>query len=316
LLPLEVVGMIAAQGAGGKTWVNIELALAVGAGVPWLDTFTVEKPGNVLLALGEEPEDEVRWRLYHAAKEMGLTPAQKELAEARVFPLALSGRQVALTVAAEQHDDPAQLPETPVAAAIRKQLEGREWSLILVGPLSRFAGPDVELDNAQATRFVQVLETFTRAAGGPTVLFSHHTGKAARKDSGLGADATAARGSSALSDAARWQANLVPERKLPDDVYPTSQPRLLTLSFPKTTRSRYVGDLRLARGNHGVLRPATNMETVAFDKATAEDKARRAKKAKAANATVQPRDGAGKFESDATSGNGAEATGSERRLLD
>lgn len=312
VLPLEVVGMLAAQGAGGKTWALVQLALSVATGRPWLDTFEVAKPGNVLLALGEEPEAEVRWRLFHAAEEMGLTEAEKATAAARLFPLALSGRQVALTMAADAAEKAgmADLPETPVARSLRAQLEGREWKLIAVDPLARFAGPDVELDNAQATRFVQVLETFTRTAGNPTVLFAHHTGKAARKDSGLGADATAARGSSGLTDAARWQANLVPLAKLPEDIYPASQPRHLWLTVTKSNRAPEGSDLRLVRGRHGVLRPATEVEARAYDGAAAEDKARRKKQKQQADAGAQPREAHGKF----SGGNGAEATDLELPL--
>ncbi len=293
VLPLAVVGMLAAQGAAGKTWALTQLALSVSTGHAWLDNYAVDEPGNVLLALGEEPEDEVRWRLYYAAQEMGLTEEEKRIAAVRLFPLALSGRQVALTLASDVAEKAGltELPETPVAQALRKRLEGREWRLIEVDPLSRFAGPDVELDAAQATRFIQVLETFTRVAGNPTVIFAHHTGKAARKDSQRGADATAARGSSALSDAVRWQANLVPERKLFDDLYPASKPRLLTVSFPKTTRSPYTADLRLVRGRHGVLRPADEMEAREYDNAAAEDTERRRKKPKK---TSSPEDGAAK----------------------
>jgi RecA-family ATPase len=312
MLPLEVVGMLAAQGAGGKTWAAIQLALSVATGRPWLDTYSVNEPGNVLLALGEEPEEEVRWRLFHAAQEMGLTEAEKALAATRLFPMALSGRQVALTLAADSAtEQQSSLPETPVAIALRQKLEGRDWKLIIVDPLSRFAGPDVELDNAQATRFVQVLETFTKASGTPTVLFAHHTGKAARKDSDLGAAATAARGASGLTDAVRWQANLVPAKKLPEDIYAASEPRHLWLTVTKTNRAPEGADLRLVRGKHGVLRPATSMETATYEKAAAEDKARRAKQKKAANANVQPRTD-GKFSADKPSGNGADATGTER----
>ncbi len=298
VLPLEVVGMLAAQGAGGKTWALTQLALCVAVGRPWLDTYEVAEPGNVLLACGEEPEAEVRWRLFHAAEEMGFTPAEKVTAAERLFPLALSGRQIALTLAADQAEAQgcADLPETPVAHALRKRLEGRAWRLIVVDPLSRFAGPDVELDNAQATRFVQVLETFTRTPGNPTVLFAHHTGKAARKDSALGADATAARGSSGLTDAARWQANLVPMPKLPEAVYPTSKPRHLWLTVTKTNRAPEGADLRLVRGRHGVLRPATEVEVREYDNAAAEDKARRKANKKREDAAAQPK------------GNGAEGS--------
>ena len=100
--------------------------------------------------------------------------------------------------------------ETPAAAALLDRVQaddGAGWSLIILDPASRFAGAEAEKDNGAATRFFQVLETLTGAPGNPSVLVAHHTSQDARKTAST--DATAARGATALSDAARWQAGLV-----------------------------------------------------------------------------------------------------------
>ena len=83
------------------------------------------------------------------------------------------------------------------------------WDVVILDPLSRFAGPDVEVDNAAATRLIQVLERFTQLPGAPTILVAHHTNKSSRdKDSER--SSSAVRGSSALVDGARWVGDLEP----------------------------------------------------------------------------------------------------------
>ncbi|MBU0609495.1 MAG: AAA family ATPase [Armatimonadetes bacterium] len=203
LLPLGKVGMIAAAGGVGKTMTLCQLALAVAVGRPWLGCFGVATVGRVLLALGEEDAEEAHRRLWQAARVLQLTDEQRELAARRVVVLPLAGNpDMALT--REEADGSV---ETDAARALRARMEDKEWRLVILDPASRFAGPDMEKDNSAATRFVQVLEKFAAAPGNPTVLVAHHTSQAARRaDPG---DATAARGVTGLSDAMRWQANLI-----------------------------------------------------------------------------------------------------------
>ena len=81
------------------------------------------------------------------------------------------------------------------------------WSLIILDPISRFAGASAETDNASATELIALLERLTlELRGRPTVLFGHHMNK-----TGVGNHSTdqgASRGSSALTDGVRLQINL------------------------------------------------------------------------------------------------------------
>lgn len=75
LLPLGKVGVLSAEGGAGKTSVLVALALSVATGRPWLGHFRVDEAarrGRVLLALGEEDEEEVHRRLYAASEALGL----------------------------------------------------------------------------------------------------------------------------------------------------------------------------------------------------------------------------------------------------
>lgn len=255
VLPLGRVGMLVAGGGMGKSWALTQLALAVATGRPWLGTFTVDRPGAVLLALAEEEADEMRRRLYYAAQEMGLSDAERVEALANILPLPLAGVPVALTYGSEEEKPSPDEIDTAFSQALRTRLEssGVEWRLLILDPVSRFAGPDVEIDNAAATRFVQSLERFTNVAGGPTVLVAHHSTKSSR---GGESSATAARGSSALTDGIRWQANLDPVTE-GQGADAKTVPGLACLRVTKSNYGRYPEPLYLRRveERHGALRP-------------------------------------------------------------
>lgn len=246
LFPLGKVGLLAAAGGVGKTMALCELALAVATGAKWLGFLEVATTGNVLLALGEEDAAEFHRRLWHAAQVMGLDDDQRREAAARIVALPLAGNpNMALT--RELGKEP---PEAPAAEELRCRLGEAEWSLIVLDPASRFAGPDVEKDNVAATRFVQVLETLAAAPGNPAVLVAHHTSQAARKERAT--DATVARGVTAFSDAVRWQATLT-NRKGYDDA-----PDLVDFNVAKNNYARPWDGFTLKRDNEagGVLREA------------------------------------------------------------
>jgi RecA-family ATPase len=78
---------------------------------------------------------------------------------------------------------------------------------VVLDTLTRFAGGDTEKDSAQATRFIQAVESLCKAPGSPTVLVAHHTNKISRQE-GAATSSSNSRGSSALTDGARWVANL------------------------------------------------------------------------------------------------------------
>lgn len=292
-VPLGRVGMLAAAGGMGKSWALCQLALSVATGAKWLGTYTVPTPGRVLLVLAEEEAEEMQRRLHYGARALALTPTEQEAARSRIVALPLAGEGVALTYSAdelrampeEQRPRPGELLETPFAEKLRAQLKAADdWRLIVLDPMSRFAGPDVEADNAQATRFVQTLESLTHVPGPPTVIVAHHTTKGSRADAATGASAIAARGSSALTDGVRWQGNLVPAKHAPP-------PGFLWFEVTKGNYTEQQSALLLTRAEHGVLRTPTSEER--DNLAKAEAAATKAKQegpraAKAAAAGLEP----------------------------
>lgn len=245
VLPLGKVGLLVASGGAGKTMLLVALALAAATGRKWLDYFSIASPGRVLLALGEEDQEEVWRRFYAVARAMRLTPEQEQRAAANVVVLPLAGIPVALVEA-----DGRNTTATETLNELRNRLSEHEWRLIILDPLSRFAGPDTEKDNAAATRFIQAVESLVAAPGGPTVLIAHHTNKLARAD-GAKASASNARGSTAITDGARWVAELE-----------SSGDEGARLSITKSNYSRCGDPIELVRDGErgGYLRVATSEE--------------------------------------------------------
>lgn len=198
-MPAGKVAMLVAPGGTGKSQALVQLAVSVASGKPWLGTYNVKDPGPVLLALGEEDANEMHRRIRGAVDVVGWDAAP---AVARnLHALSLCGERAMLVD--DEGKDTLFGKSLSAGLAAWPGVDG--WRLIILDPASRFLGPEAETDNAQATRFIEAVERLTRLPGQPTVLFAHHTNKSALAGD---TDQGAARGSSGLTDGARWQANL------------------------------------------------------------------------------------------------------------
>lgn len=254
------VGLFVAAGGVGKTQALVQLAVAVAVGgaKQWLDTFDVATPGRVLLALAEEDEDEVRRRLRSAARLLGLRPAEQDEVLRNVVALPLAGTPVGLV--ARDHD--GNVTQTALLDALKAKLaESEGWSLLVLDPLSRWAGPDSETDNAAATRFIEAVESLVTAPGTPAVLIAHHTPKSSRSSARPGATvAITPRGSSALTDGARWVATLSPEDRAEGDELPVGE--TVRFEIVKSNYAERGEPLQLVRdkANSGALRPMSPPE--------------------------------------------------------
>lgn len=214
-LPQGKVGIFVAPGGTGKTQALSQLAVAVATGQPWLNCCRVApipgkfgNKGRVLLALGEEDKNEISRRIGPFVRNhlSELTPDEKHTFETdlrkNLKPFALDRVSPRMLGAKPQYEE-----EAFFSAFCRMidQGEDNPWRLIILDPGSRFMGPDCETDNNAATRFIELIEQLTRLPGNPTVLLAHHT----RKGTGKGNNnKDAARGASALTDGARWVAQL------------------------------------------------------------------------------------------------------------
>lgn len=202
LLPLGKCGVINAEGGGGKTQLMIQLAVAVVLGRKFLEHFEVGEDARgrrVAMLLAEEEAEECQRRYFECVRGLGLTDDEMELVRSRLTFVPLAGVQVPLMTREGE--------ETPMCQAIRRKLAEEAgdigFALVVLDPLARFAGVDTESDNASATRFVSVVETFAQVAGGPTVLLTHHSSKMARRTGTVDG-----RGVSGITDGLRWAGSL------------------------------------------------------------------------------------------------------------
>lgn len=233
-LGLGKVGMLVAAGGAGKTHLVVSLALSVASGRRWLDHYQVSAPGPVLLVLGEEDRDEVWRRLYHTAQSMRMSDAQLERAAQSIVALPLAGVPT-LFVDREGND-------TELFRRLRARVMAQHWRLIVIDPLSRFAGVDAEKDANGGTRFIQALESLIAPeSGAPAVLVAHHTNKLSRD--GARASTSNARGTSALTDGARWACELESRGE-----------NGARLTLTKSNYGPLAPPLELLRGHDGYLR--------------------------------------------------------------
>jgi RecA-family ATPase len=75
----EAVGIVGGEPKCGKTFLALDLAVAVASGTPCLRSFPVSGAGRVLLYAAEDPLDEVRRRLEGICVAAGLTLADLDL---------------------------------------------------------------------------------------------------------------------------------------------------------------------------------------------------------------------------------------------
>jgi hypothetical protein len=201
MLARGLVGLLVAPGGRGKTYALCDLAISIATGLPWLGVIDVATRGRVVLALAEEDDAEVRRRLHAVARARGLVDADLAGADSRIVPFGLAGRDVSLVVV-----DGSNVTLSPLHRELVQLASAHEYHAVLLDPLARWA-PGVESDNAVATRAIEMLEELATAARG-TVLVAHHTAKWARRDGESAGHGSSARGVTAITDGARWVAEL------------------------------------------------------------------------------------------------------------
>ncbi len=175
------VGALVAQGGAGKSWIALEIGIAV-AGGPDLLEMGIPSHGQVLYLPAEDPTLAINHRLY-AARE-AVAGSIDQLAEAlEIVPL--MGRAVDLMVPAW-------------AEAIQRMADGKR--LVIIDTLRRFHSGD-ENSAGEMARLLGILEHIC-AQTGTSILFLHHTAKGAALN-GAGDVQQASRGSSVLVDNVR-----------------------------------------------------------------------------------------------------------------
>jgi hypothetical protein len=199
VFPCGRVGLLVAEGSAGKTMSLAQLAVSLTTGAPWLGAFGVPTTGRVLLALGEETEDECHRRLYRAVGAMGC----KAPDAGAVVCMPLAGVECALLESGEKRDP---VP-TNYARWLIEHVKRERYLAVLIDPHARFGGREAEIANGAATRAVQIYESI--AATGAGVFIAHHTPQWDRRT--RDPSTSSARGVTALTDGARWMMHMAVE---------------------------------------------------------------------------------------------------------
>lgn len=238
-LPRGEVALLTAGGGSGKTQAAIQLAVSLASGRPWLGAFdgpSVEDGGKVLLILGEENLERTHRRFRRTIAGMTLTEQERAAVSRDVMIAPLAGEPACPLL----RQDGYEVTETEAMAELRTLLadpgDGRGWQLVVIDPQSRLCGIDAEADNALATRWIQAVETLTKAPGRPVVLILGHSSKLSQLSG-----RSDARGVSGQGDAARFHATL------------SGKGKKVVLSVAKNNYAPPCEDLSLERGEGGVL---------------------------------------------------------------
>lgn len=178
----ETVGALVAMGGAGKSWIALELAIAV-AGGPDLLEIGIERHGRVLYLPAEDPSLALSHRLYSARDSVGSDDIDTLAENLEIVPL--MGRTVDLMLPAW-------------AKAVERMADGAR--LVIIDTLRRFHSAD-ENSAGEMSRLLGTLEHIC-ANTGASVLFLHHTAKGAALNGG-GDSQQASRGSSVLVDNVR-----------------------------------------------------------------------------------------------------------------
>jgi len=272
VIELGTAGYLVGEGGIGKGFAALDLALAVAASstadrVPWLgaDGLHVNEPGHVLFLTAEDQERHIKRRLFDLAAVRGLSEGARTRALSRLHVICTKDRPELRAKRLQSDEGPPTaegdqlLAELRAAAMARLEKQGGNpkatdgsvpWRLIVVDTLSRTAAAEAETNPHIASQYTQLLESLTDCnpdgCAPAAVIALHHTGKG----KGRGDGARAARGSSALTDDARWVGVLT---------YPKGHSEKDSLlpwrwfNVAKVNHGPPIAPLALYQGEHGIL---------------------------------------------------------------
>jgi RecA-family ATPase len=235
------VALLAAAGGAGKSFAQVSLALTLAHGTGrWLGVHAPSAPGRVLMVSAEDPVDEIRRRLFYVAKAYGYGPPPERSIDIidihdRSFPLLNR-----------------ELRPTNNFEALQSYIEKNgPYACVMVDPLGRLAGCDLDSSNEAAAATIGMLESLSAAANGGCIA-THHTDKAARRFKIT--DATATRGPTGLTDFSR--AVIVASITEVSHADPDVKERLseiVTFGIRKANHVKKWDDVHLRRGPNGEL---------------------------------------------------------------
>lgn len=240
----ETVGALVSPGGAGKSWLALEIAIALASGHDIAGLWTrpdrslplVQGPTTYLAA--EDPPEILQHRLHSLHNYLPKTKWKAVADSVTIVPLV--GSMSDLQLISEN------------GTSNQKAVDQlRRWStgqrLVILDTIRRFHAAN-ESASQPMSRLLNCLENCAKDTGA-AVLYLHHISKFAAWND-RGDEATASRGSSVLTEHARWQAALVTKKIISD-----SGTKQTTLKYivTKTNYGPPQGPRHLRRTDQGVL---------------------------------------------------------------
>lgn len=238
------VGSMVGAGGSGKSFLAMELAIAVASGRDITEAFPVSGTGKVVYLNAEDPEVVITNRLHYLGAFLDADSRDKT--SENLAMLSLVGRGITLM--------DANAMRTGWVQPVQRLAEGCR---LLIFDTARRLHAANENDSAVMAQFLGIFEGIAYKTGS-TILFCHHTAKFAAVN-GNGDHQAASRGSSALVDNARWQVNVVgmTEKEAKErGVEEKDRRKYIRVANSKINYSEQFEDVWLEKVEGGVLRKA------------------------------------------------------------
>lgn len=195
------VGVIVSPGGTGKSMLMLESAIAIGIGEDFLSLWgQTPYRGRVVYVAAEDPREVIERRLHALGSHMGSEKMDLAAEKVEVLPMYGQGFKIA-----EIAPKTGAITASNDWLALVKYLEVNPTRLLILDTFNRLLGGISENDSGAMGAVLSIVEQACRKIGCAIILV-HHTNKASMN--GGAADQQAARGSSAITDNARWQVNL------------------------------------------------------------------------------------------------------------
>lgn len=199
LMPGGDLGLLVGEGGAGKTWLTVQLAVAIASGRNVVG-LGVRETGRVMILSSEMRADKMR-RRFKSALDAALIDKREDRVDVmnKIAAYAMSDGQSPQLLEKSYGN----IRTTETYRWFVEEAAKHEYKLIILDPLASFGGPETEVN---ARPFCDFLTKIALGPGNPHVLIVHHTNKSSR--GGIKTDSTAVRGTSGLTDGPRWQINL------------------------------------------------------------------------------------------------------------
>ncbi|WP_176256946.1 AAA family ATPase [Derxia lacustris] len=274
-LEVRTVGALVGPGGIGKTYFELQLAMAVALGIPTLlhqafNECAAVEPARAVLLVAEETEAVMHRRLTAAVH--GLMLADKPWAPT----LGLTWNEVVERLSRNLVISPLAghpLPQVSGARPVPAELDDivRGARLVMLDPLRHF-NPDDENDSKEMSALLRQLQRLA-VEHECALVVAHHVTKLSVVN-GMGNQASAGRGSLSITDTVRWQLNLSTPGKGERDAgagaassasqrLPLGVKRsaLVQMDLVKANYRSLQGGCFLQRNSHGVLSLVANRGT-------------------------------------------------------